>query len=152
METQNDYKELLALFNAHNVDYMIVGAFALAYHGSPRYTGDLDILIRPDAENGQRILRALDSFGFGSLGLVVTDFTALDKVVQLGVPPVRVDIITSLTGVSWEAAAAGRVKGNFGDIPVYFIGKREFLRNKKALGRKKDLADVEAIEDGLIKE
>jgi hypothetical protein len=147
MEVRNDYKELLALFNAHNVDYMIVGAFALAYHGSPRYTGDLDILVRPDAENGQRILRALETFGFGSLGLVVADFTAPAKVVQLGVPPVRVDIITSLTGVSWEEAAAGRVTGDFGDVPVFFLGKKEFLRNKRALGRKKDLADVEAIEE-----
>ena len=147
METQNDYKELLALFNAHKVDYMIVGAFALAYHGSPRYTGDLDILVRPEAGNAQRILRALDSFGFGSLGLTVEDFSAADKVVQLGVPPVRVDLITSLTGISWDEAAAGRVKGNFGDVSVFFLGKREFLRNKQALGRKKDLADVEALGD-----
>jgi len=85
MEAQNDFKELLALLNAHEVDYIIVGAFALAYHGAPRYTGDLDILVRPDSENGQRILRALDAFGFGSLGLTVEDFAAPGKVVQLGV-------------------------------------------------------------------
>ena len=145
MEAQNDFKELLALLNAHEVDYIIVGAFALAHHGAPRYTGDLDILVRPDSENGQRILRALDAFGFGSLGLTVEDFAAPGKVVQLGVPPVRVDIVTSITGVSWEEAAAGRAQGAYGDVSVYFLGREEFLRNKRALGRKKDLADVEAI-------
>src|SRR5512145_2725308 len=101
MEVQKDFKELLALFNAHKIDYIIVGAYALAHHGAPRYTGDLDILVRPDAENGRHIVAALREFGFGSLGLSVEDFTVPDKVVQLGVPPVRVDIVTSLTGVTW---------------------------------------------------
>jgi len=148
MEAQNDYRELLALFNAHDVDYIIVGAFALAHHGAPRYTGDLDILVRPDAENGQHIVVALKEFGFGSLGLSVEDFIVTGKVVQLGVPPVRVDIVTSLTSVNWEEAAAGRVRGSFGSVPVYYLGKKEFIRNKRALGRMKDLADVEAIEGG----
>ncbi len=145
MEVQKDFRELLALLNAHKVDYVIVGAYALAYHGSPRYTGDLDILVRADAENARRILHALDEFGFGKLDLTVEDFSSPGMVVQLGVAPVRVDIVTSLTGVSWEEAAAGRVKGTFGDVTVYFLGKEEFLRNKRALGRKKDLADIEAI-------
>ena len=148
MEAQNDYRELLALFNAHDVDYIIVGAYALAHHGAPRYTGDLDILVRPDAENGQHIVAALKEFGFGSLGLSVEDFTVTDKVVQLGVPPVRVDIVTSLTSVTWQEAAAGRVRSSFGTVPVYYLGKKEFIRNKRALGRMKDLADVEAIEGG----
>ena len=145
MEVQRDFKELLALFNAHHVDYIIVGAYALAYHGSPRYTGDPDLLVRPDLTNAQRILRALDAFGFGSLGLTVEDFTAPDKVAQLGVAPVRIDIATSITGVSWEEAAAGRVEGNYGDLVVPYLGKKEFIRNKRKLGRKKDLADIEAL-------
>jgi hypothetical protein len=145
MEVQRDFRELLALFNAHEVDYIIIGAYALAYHGTPRYTGDIDILVRPDSENAQRVLRALDEFGFGSLGLTVEDFTALDKVVQLGVLPVRVDIVTSITGVSWEEAAAGQVKGNYGDVVVRYLGRKEFIQNKRALGRKKDLADLEAL-------
>jgi hypothetical protein len=145
MEAQQDFRDLLALFNAHKVDYLIVGAHALAYHGVPRYTGDMDILVRPDPENARRILKALGEFGFGSVGLTAEDFTLPDKMIQLGVAPVRMDIVTSITGVSWEEAAAGRVQGNYGDIVVYFIGRREFIRNKQALGRKKDLADLEAL-------
>lgn len=145
MEVQPDFRDLLALFNAHQVDYIIVGAYALAYYGAPRYTGDMDILVRPDSENAFRILSALDEFGFGSLGLTAEDFTAPDKVIQIGVAPVRVDIVTSLTGVSWEEAQAGRVAGPYGDLEVYYIGKKQFILNKRALGRKKDLADLEAI-------
>ena len=123
MEAQSDYKELLALFNAHDVGYIIIGAYALAFHGAPRYTGDLDILVRPDRENGGRILRALEGFGFGSLELTVDDFAIPDRVVQLGMPPVRVDIMTSITGVSWDEADASRVAGRFGTVPVSYIGK-----------------------------
>jgi hypothetical protein len=145
VEVQQDFRDLLALFNAHKVDYIIVGAYALAYHGAPRYTGDMDILVHPDLENAKHILRALDEFGFGSLGLKVEDFTVPDKVVQLGVAPVRIDIVTSITGVPWEDADAGRVAGGYGGLEVYYIGKKEFVLNKRALGRKKDLADLEAI-------
>ena len=145
MEAQADYRELLALLNAHEVRYILVGAYALAFHGAPRYTGDLDLLVRPDKENGRRILSALEAFGFGSLGLTVEDFSVPDRVVQLGVPPVRVDIITSITGVTWDEAETDRVFGTFGTIPVSYIGKASFIRNKRALGRRKDLADAEAL-------
>ena len=145
MEVQQDFRDLLALFNAHKVDYIIVGAHALAYHGAPRYTGDMDILVRPDPENARRILSALNEFGFGSLGVTVEDLALPDKVVQLGITPVRVDIITSITGVSWGDALAGRVAETYGGLKVYYIGKKEFILNKRAIGRKKDLADLEAI-------
>ncbi len=145
MEVQQDFRDLLALFNTHKVDYIIVGAHALAYHGAPRYTGDIDIFVRPDSENAQRILSALEKFGFGALGLTAKDFTSPDKVVQLGVAPVRVDIVTSLTGMSWKAAFASRVAGTYGDIEVHYIGKEQFIQNKRTLGRKKDIADIEAI-------
>ena len=145
MDVQQDFRDLLALFNAHKVDYLIIGAHALAFHGAPRYTGDLDILVRPDMENAQRVLRALEEFGFGSLGLTAGDFAETGNVVQLGVPPVRLDIVTSLTGVSWEEAAIGREAGPYGELDVYYIGKEQFIENKRALGRKKDLADLEAI-------
>ena len=145
MEVQQDFRDLLALFDAHKVDYLIVGAYALAYHGVPRYTGDMDILVYPDPDNARRILSALKEFGFGSLDVTVDDLALLDKVVQLGVTPVRVDIITSITGVSWEDAKAGRVAGTYGDLNVYYIGKKEFILNKRAIGRKKDLADLEAM-------
>ncbi len=147
MEAQRDFKELLVLFNAHNVDYVIVGAYALAFHGAPRYTGDLDILVRPDRENSERVLNALNAFGFASLGLTVEDFSSSGKVVQLGYPPLRVDIMTSLTGVSWDQVAAGRVKSVYGDAEVHYLGKNELIQNKRALGRMKDLADIEAISE-----
>ena len=113
MEVQPDFRDLLELFNAHQVEYMIVGGYALAFHGAPRYTGDLDIFVKPTPENARRILTVLDEFGFGSLGLTVEDFDSPDNVVQLGVPPVRVDIMTSLTGVSWEEAFSDCVDGKY---------------------------------------
>jgi len=88
MEVQPDFRELLALFNDHRVSYMIVGGYALAFHGAPRFTGDLDIFIKPDHENATRIVSALDAFGFASLGLTTTDFERPDQVIQLGVSPV----------------------------------------------------------------
>ena len=145
MEVQNDFKELLELFNAHNVQYLIVGGYALAYHGAPRYTSDIDVFVKSDSENASLILKALNDFGFGSVGLKIEDFTNKDNIVQLGYPPVRIDIITSISGISWEDAYISREKGNYGDVPVYYIGRDEYIRNKRASGRKKDLADIEAL-------
>ena len=145
MEVQPDFRDLLALFNAHRVEFIIVGGYALAFHGSPRFTGDLDIFVQPDSTNARRILSALDDFGFGSIGLSASDFETPDNVVQLGVPPVRIDLITSLTGVSWEEAFSGRVRGKYGDVSVYYLGREHFIANKKAIGRKKDLADLDAL-------
>src|SRR5574341_1478944 len=113
MEVQPDFRELLGLFNAHSVEYMIVGGYALAFHGAPRFTGDLDIFVRMTAQNARQILSALDDFGFGSLNLRAEDFSTEDRVVQLGVSPVRVDIIPSLSGVSWEECSAGRQPGTY---------------------------------------
>jgi len=145
MEVQKDFRELLALFNEHKVDYVIVGGYALAFHGAPRYTGDIDILIHPDTANAHRILTALDEFGLRSVDLTAADFEKAENVIQLGVPLVRVDIITSITGVSWEDACTGRIQGKYGDIRVYYIGRKQFISNKRATGRKKDLADIEAL-------
>lgn len=145
MEVQPDFKELLALFNEHRVSYVIVGGYALAFHGVPRYTGDLDIYVNPDRDNAQRIVAALDAFGFASLGLKATDFEQPDQVVQLGFAPVRIDLITSITGVSWDEAVVGRVSSTYGDVPVYYIGREQLVSNKRATGRKRDLADLEAL-------
>jgi hypothetical protein len=146
MEAHPDFKELLELFNAHRVEYLIVGGYCLAFHGAPRYTGDLDLLIKPDPENARRILMALDDFGFGGLDLSEQDFSREDRVVQLGRPPARVDLITSLTGVNWERADAGRISGRYGDVPVFYLGREEFIANKRATGRKQDLSDLERLE------
>ena len=145
MELQTDFKELLALFNDHRVSYVIVGGYALAFHGAPRFTGDLDIFVKPDRENATRIVAALNAFGFASLGLTAADFEIPDQVIQLGVPPVRVDLITSITGLSWEEVFASRVPSDYGNVPVYYIGREELISNKRAVGRTKDLADLEAL-------
>ena len=147
MEAHPDFKDLLALLNEHKVEYIIVGAYALAFHGAPRFTGDIDIYVNPTKENANRIVSALGAFGFGTLGLTSEDFQKPDQVVQLGVPPVRIDLITSITGVSWDQASAGKISGNYGDIPVSFLGRAQYIAIKKATGRAKDLADIEALED-----
>jgi len=145
MDLYPDFKELLALLNKHGVEYLVVGGYALAFHGSPRFTGDMDVYVRPRKDNARRVLKALEEFGFGSLDLAEDEFSSPGKVVQLGVPPVRVDLITSLTGVSWEKAEASKVTGTYGDVPVPFIGREPFIANKRAVGRPKDLADIEAL-------
>ena len=145
MEIQSDFKEPLELFNSHKVEYLITGAYALAAYGAPRYTGDIDLYIKPDPANAKRIVNALDEFGFGSLGLTADDFSNPGQIIQLGVAPGRVDIITSITGVTWEDADAGKVPGNCGGVPVNFIGREQFIANKRATGRQKDFADIESL-------
>jgi hypothetical protein len=145
MEVQPDYRDLLALLNARGVEYLVVGAYALAFHGAPRFTGDIDILIRPAPDNAQRALEALADFGFTFPNLTAADFQNPNKVVQLGVPPVRIDLITSITGVSWEEADSHKAPGTYGDIPVNYLGREQYIANKRATGRKKDLADLEAL-------
>jgi len=148
MEVQPDFRELLALFNENEVEYMVIGGYALAFHGAPRFTGDLDVYVKPDLENARRILGALARFGFKSVDLSLEDFQSPDNVIQLGLPPVRVDILTAITGVSWEEAASGRVQGRYGDITVPYIGRDHFIANKRAAGRTRDLADLEALDEG----
>jgi len=145
MEVQPDFRNLLVLLNERKVDYLIVGGYALAFHGAPRFTGDIDIFVRPGSDNASRVLNALAAFGFSFPNLTPADFETPNKVVQLGVPPVRIDIITSISGVSWEEAEAAKEPGTFGDVPVAYIGRQEYIKNKRAAGRKKDLADIEAL-------
>ena len=145
MVVQEDFRELLELLNEHKVEYMIVGGYALAYHGAPRFTGDIDIFVHPSYENAKNILSALGDFGFGSLNLTIDDFQDSNSVVQLGVPPVCIDIITSISGVTWEEANVGKKEGFYGDVPVYFLGREQYITNKRASGRKKDLADLESL-------
>lgn len=145
MDVQPDFRDLLALLNEHKVEYLIVGGYALAFHGAPRFTGDIDIWVRPDSKNARRVLDALAAFGFRFPNLTAADFENPNKVVQLGVPPVRIDLITSISGVSWEEAEAAKESGTFGDVPVAYIGRQEYIKNKRSAGRKKDLADLDAL-------
>ena len=145
MEAQQDFKELLELLNKHEVEYVVVGGHALAFHGAPRYTGDIDILVHPTEKNARKIMAVLRDFGFGEVGLSADDFVKEDRVVQLGRPPVRVDLLTSVSGVTWPEVDSGAVPGEYAGAPVRYIGRAEFVRNKRALGRNKDLADIEAL-------
>jgi hypothetical protein len=125
---------------------MVVGGYAVAHHGAPRYTGDIDVFVRPSEENAVAIINALGEFGFGSLGLDTTDFSRPGRVVQLGYAPCRVDLMTSIDGVTFEEARMEVSPGSYGGIPVPFIGRAHLLRNKRATGRAKDLADLETLE------
>lgn len=149
MDVYPDFKELLALFNKHHVEYLVVCGYALAFHGAPRFTGDLDLLIHANQENAERILTSLDEFGFGKLNLETNDFIKPGQVIQLGVPPVRVDLLTSIDGVSWSEASTNRVEGVYGNVLVNFIGRDDFITNKKTSGRQQDLADIEALNETL---
>jgi len=142
----SDFKEFAALLNSNGVEYLVVGGYALAAYGHPRYTGDLDFWIGTDEANAMRVLSALDQFGFGSLGLAREDFTAPNKVVQLGYPPVRIDLLTSIDGVEFAPSYGRRVTMTVDGIELHFISLDDFKTNKKATGRHKDLADLEAIE------
>ncbi|MDP2359835.1 MAG: hypothetical protein Q8O14_03665 [bacterium] len=145
MDLTSDWLELLGLFRSHQVEFIVVGAYALALHGCPRNTGDIDLLVNPTPENAHRVMEALTEFGFGGLGLTWEDFTRLDQVVQLGRVPARVDLLTSITGVTWSEAFAGRSTGQLGGIPVHFLGRDQYLANKRATGRLQDLADLAAL-------
>lgn len=145
MEVRSDFKDLLKLFNSHGVEYLLVGAYALAHHGAPRYTGDLDLFINANSENARRVVAALTEFGFADLGLAEQDFIKPDQLIQLGVPPARVDIATSISGVTWDEAYRSKVAGTCSGIAVYILGRQKLIKNNRATGRTKDLADIEAL-------
>lgn len=142
MKLQQDLREFVALLNSHRVEFMVVGGHAVAFHGHPRFTGDIDFLIRPSAQNATHVLEALRAFGFGDLTLSVDDFVKLGNVIQLGRPPNRIDLLTSISGVDFEDAWTSRVRAELDGLPVCFLGWQSLIENKLASGRPKDLADV----------
>ena len=141
-----DFKEFVALLKKHEVEYMIVGGYAVGVHGYPRYTGDLDIWLNPNDSNAGRILQAIDEFGFGSFKLTVADLTKEGNVIQFGQPPLRIDLLTSIDGVAFDACYANRKVVTFDGLPINFIGYHDLITNKKATGRHRDLDDVENLE------
>ena len=140
-----DFKEFAESLNANGVEYLVVGGYALAAHGHPRYTGDIDFWISPDPGNVARLLDALNQFGFGSLGLKPEDFAG-DTVVQLGHPPRRIDLLTQIDGVVFSACWLRCEVLVMDGTPLKFIGLDDFKANKRASGRLKDLADLEALQ------
>jgi hypothetical protein len=140
-----DFKEFAELLNAKGVDYLLVGGYALAAHGHPRYTGDIDFWVRRESGNITRLLSALSDFGFGSLGLREADFGA-DTIIQLGQPPRRIDLLTAIDGVEFEACFARREQVELAGVRLNIIGLEDFKQNKRASGRLKDLADLETLD------
>jgi hypothetical protein len=140
-----DFAEPFACLTARNARALVVGGYAVAYHAKPRFTKDIDIFVDSTTDNVERVLQALADFGFGDLGLTAADLTP-GRIVQLGMPPNRVDLLTAIDGVTFEEAWAGRASGHLGAQPVFYIGRAELIRNKRASGRLQDLADVDALE------
>ncbi|MCL4814601.1 MAG: hypothetical protein KJ061_19105 [Vicinamibacteraceae bacterium] len=140
-----DFVDLLRAFIAADVRFLVVGAYALAHHGRPRATGDLDVWVDPTPVNAPRVVRALALFGAPMADIDEDDFSRPGVVFQVGVPPGRIDILTELTGLAFDEAWAGRDAGQFGDVTVDFIGREAFIRNKRAIGRMKDLGDIEGL-------
>jgi predicted nucleotidyltransferase len=142
---QSDLREFINLLNSHRVDYLIVGGHAVAFHGHPRYTGDIDVFVRATLENARLVLAVLSAFGFSALEIDAADLATPDKILQLGRPPNRIDILTSISGVTFEIALANSIVGELGDVPVRFISWDDLLANKRASGRAKDLSDVDQL-------
>lgn len=141
-----DFEKLLECLSSRNARAVIVGGHALTYHAKPRFTKAIDIFVEPSPENARRLMQALDDFGFGDVGLTEGDFSAPGAIVQLGIAPNRIDLITAIDGATFAEAWEGRVKGRFGSQDVYYLGRAELIRNKRASGRTQDLADLEWLE------
>ena len=140
-----DFVDLLRAFGAADVRFLLVGAYALAIHGRPRATGDLDLWIDATPDNARRVMRALQEFGAPMQEITEADFASPGVTYQIGVPPGRIDILTELTGITFAEAWPGRLRRPFGEVEVDVIGLDAFIRNKRATGRAKDLGDIEGM-------
>jgi hypothetical protein len=145
----DDFIEIVRELQRAGCEFVIVGAHALAAHGSARVTGDLDVFVRPSADNAQRVMDALASFGapLRAHGVTAEDFATPGTVYQLGLPPRRIDILTQLSGITFDDAVVDRVIGHLRDVEVPCIGLDAMIRNKRAAGRLKDLADAAVLEE-----
>lgn len=140
-----DFKEFIQSLNDNQVRYLVIGGYAVAFHGYPRYTKDIDIWVEMSQENATNLIKALEQFGFGSLNLQASDFLDPDQVIQLGYPPSRIDLLTTPSGVTFETCFASRIEVPFEDLTVNFIDLENLRQNKKASGRLQDLADLENL-------
>lgn len=142
-----DFRDLLAALHTAGVRFLVVGAHALAAHGVPRVTGDLDLWVEATNANAARVASALTRFGapLEALGVRPGDFVVPEQVIQIGLPPYRVDLLTSISGVAFPEAWDDRLDGTLFGVPVSFLGRRAFVKNKRAVGRPKDLEDIRAL-------
>ena len=141
-----DFKELLLAFNAHNVEYLVVGAHALAVHGHIRATKDLDVWVHPETSNAHKVLQALSDFGAPLRDLTIDDLSRKGTIFQIGLPPIRIDIITNIDGVEFAEAWPDRFEALFGGVPAFVISRHHLIRNKRASARVQDVADVQQLE------
>jgi hypothetical protein len=147
-ELNDDFIDVLATFDEHGVDFVVVGAHALAAHGIVRATGDIGLFVRPSADNARRVFAALVAFGAPIVahGISVADFEASDNVYQIGLPPRRIDVLTSISGVSFDEAWGSRVAVRMGGVDVAVLGREAMIRNKRSAARPKDLVDADSLE------
>jgi hypothetical protein len=147
MQTNSDFRDLFAALNAVDAEYLVVGALALAAHGHIRATKDLDVWVRANPENAERVYRALAAFGAPLEDLTVEDLASPNLIFQIGVAPVRVDILTSIDGVEFDEAWPAKLASEYADQTVPVLSRHHLILNKRASGRLQDLADVEALEE-----
>ena len=145
MRIQQDFRELLALLEETGVDYMVVGGYAVAFHGFPRFTKDIDIFFDASQDNIEKMIKALEGFGFSKKELDKALFLTTGNIVTFGVAPVRVDFLNQIDGVEFAEARKNRIRGKYGNIEIFFIGKSDLIKNKKSTSRSKDKADVEEL-------
>ncbi len=142
MKLQKDIREFIELLLSQKVEFLLVGGYALAFHGAPRFTEDIDFFVLTSPENAARLAATIRKFGFDALGLNENDFLEVDQVIQLGMAPNRIDLLTGISGVTWDEAWASRIPANLDGLELWVIGKEALARNKQATGRPQDLADV----------
>ena len=140
-----DFREFIELLIKNRVEYLIVGGYAVGIHGHPRYTGDLDIWLNPTSKNAESILKSVNEFGFSSFKLTLADFTTPGNVIQLGYPPLRIDLLTEIDGVTCEECFKNRKEVLIEDLNVNFIGYNDLLKNKKESGRPRDIDDIDNL-------
>ncbi len=147
MSLYKDLREFIELLNSHGVEYLVVGAHCLAFHGVARTTGDLDFFVRVSPENAQRLADVVKDFGFASTGLSSDDFMDADQVIQLGVAPYRIDVLTGIDSVGFDEAWSSRVQGQLDGLQVNYLGRDLFIKNKLAVGRSQDIADAQRLRE-----
>ena len=141
-----DFKEFIELLNVSSVRYLIVGGYAVAFHGLPRSTGDMDFLLDRSIENARLVVQCLQDFGFDELAISTDELTSQDRIIQIGYPPLRIDLLTSIDGLCFDEAWKGRVETEVDGITVHLISREHLIRNKRISGRMQDKADLERLE------
>jgi len=145
MNIQDDFKEFLRLLKKNNVEFVIVGGYAVAFHGYIRTTNDMDIFFRNASENINNIENALIDFGFTKGSFNLDEFYDPGSIIRMGIPPVRIEMINTISGLTFDQVWKNKVSGNYGDIQIFYIGFNELIKNKKASGRPKDLLDIDEL-------